>query len=108
MASRTEKELKQIAKDMNENLVFTDKHIPSEQRQIVLPLVFMPLIFANEKTINQMQQNKIDTIFEYQSKSKRVGATGFPTFYSFQVLDDDEAKIVREHQQNMNKKDDCL
>lgn len=98
---RTEENLKQIAKDIANDLIFTDRHIPKEQRKTMLPMVFMPLVFADEATINQMKQNKIDTLFEYYSKANPRGINGFPTFYSFQMLDDAETKKVWEYRNKM-------
>lgn len=98
---RTDDELKQIAKDIVGGLVFTDRHIPPDERQAMLPMVFMPLMLADKKTIDQMKRDKIATIYEYYSKASPRGINGYPVFFSLSMLDDDEAKKVWEYHDKM-------
>ena len=100
---RTDDELKQIAKDIVGGLVFTDRHIPPDDRKAMLPMVFMPLMFADEKAIEQMKKDKIATLYEYYSKAGSRGINGYPIFASMYMLDDDEAKKVWEYHDKMQE-----
>jgi hypothetical protein len=100
--ARTDDELKQIAKDISTNLIFTDRHIPSESRSQMLPMVFMPLAIGG-KAIDDMIENKVDTIYEYYSKAMPRSINGYPMFPSLCILGEEDAKVMWDHYKKIQK-----
>lgn len=93
--NRTSEELSQIAKDIANNLIFTDFHIPPYERRN-LHLFFMPLVFGAFSNSSEEYVKDIGMIFEYYSKAGPTGINGMPVFFSLQYLSLHDTKIVWE------------
>lgn len=94
---RPDEELKQIAKDIHGNLIFTDRHIHPDSRKSMIASVFMPLFFLDKKSAEEMKRRKIAVIYEYYSKAGRMSINGYPIFSSFGALTEGEWKKVSEY-----------
>jgi hypothetical protein len=77
---KTDKELKKIAKDIMDGLIFTSAGIPEH----TLPMVFMALIFIKEEDRNAFKDATL--LYEYYSASGGRAVNGMPTFMSFRFL----------------------
>lgn len=96
MKSRPIDELKQIAKAIFHNEVFTDLHIENNDQGLLFH-VFMPLALLSKKTINQLKADPPGMIFEYFNKAiKKFSINGYPCFTSCQLISVGDAKIVLE------------
>lgn len=89
----TDKEVKQLAEDMYKGLVFTDRHI---QTQEDLPAVFMPLALMGKELIDELQKNPPGMIYEYMDKAGPMAINGMPMFTSFKMVSIDNVKKVFE------------
>jgi hypothetical protein len=87
---RTEKELKQLALDVVEGRVFTDRHCNSESD---VRSVFMVLSLMDKKQIDEMLEKKPAMFYEYLDKANPISVNGMPTFFSLAFITEEEAKI---------------
>ena len=97
---KTDEELKQLALDIFQGLVFTDRHL-SDVRDI--QTVFMPLFFMDEASMERLKADDPGLIYEYISEASPVSANGLPSFFSMKILSQDEAKKVVEMCQQMRE-----
>ena len=90
----TDEELKQIAVDLFHDKLFTSQHQALIDHPESLETVFMPLVFMDEAGRKQFWDAKPAMIFEYLDKAGPRSINGLPGFFSFQFLQEDEAKKV--------------
>lgn len=93
MSSKTDLELKQLAADIYENKVFTDRHVHKEHSHI-LSMVFIPLILKTYE-VEVEQGKEISLIYEYMDKAGPRAINGYPIFLSVNFL-------TREEHERMN------
>jgi hypothetical protein len=86
--TKTDEFLKQLAMDTADGKVFTNAHIPDAQQSQMLPMVFMPLVFLDEKGQQEIKDMKITLLFEYLDKAGPRAINGLPNFFSVQMLND--------------------
>ena len=92
MKDYSDAELKQLAMDIVDGKVFTDKHIPDNQ-QHMLTRVFIPLMLGGLEQINQDGLlDNVGMIYEYYSEAGPRGINGMPIFMSFRYLTVADAK----------------
>jgi hypothetical protein len=96
-------ELKQLARDIVNNLVFTDKHIPEEQRIKMIPSVFMPIVFLDEKQSKSILDMKVSMFYEYYDKATPRSINGYPIFASMRMLIEDEERFVWDFHEKYKK-----
>lgn len=96
----TNEELQQIAKDLLDNKIFSDRHCKNEEEVM---MCFPILTFLEEKTIEGMLRDKIDFIFEYYEKAAPRTINGMPMFFSCHVLSKKETKEMFEYYEAMKK-----
>jgi len=93
MKNRPEEELKQIAVDLFQGKIFTDRHL---QRLEDLPMVFMVIAFMRPKDLEKLKDDPPGLIFEYLDKAAPRGTNGMPGFFSCQMLSQEDTKKVSE------------
>lgn len=107
--SKTDEELKKIATDLYKGQLFTDRHIKDNR---LFTNVFMPFVFMDKKQISEFRKNidngKIDLIFESIDKAGPRTINGMPIFMSFQTLDKEETKKVFEYYEKIKESIDKL
>jgi len=87
---RTETEIKQLAKDIKNNLVFTDRHIREGDLENMLPSIFMVLLLMDDETSKKLQDDKPYLFYEYYDKASPRSINGYPSFFSLQYLDKED------------------
>jgi len=105
---RTDEELKQVAKDLWAGKIFSDRHIPSGSDPHIMLSVFMPLAFMDKKTLNGMQREKINFIYEYYDKAGPRMINGMPMFFSCRILTKPETKKMFEYYNKFKEMADAL
>lgn len=95
---KTDEELKQVAKDMIDGLIFTDRHCKDLYE---LRSSFMVIALMEEDSIKKMEQDKIDFIYEYYDKAAPRSVNGRPIFFSCHCLTQDESKRMFEFYEQM-------
>jgi hypothetical protein len=99
----TEQEQKQIAIDIAQDRIFTDRHIHGTDGNI-LGMVFMTLLFMEEadKLITAEEAKKGGFIYEYWNKAGPRAINGYPMFSSHRLVKAKDArkiwKYVRQYQ----------
>jgi len=88
---KTDEELKQLALDILEGRVFTDRHC-SEPYEI--SMVFMPLVFLDEAGIEQLKADDPGMVYEYLTEAGPRSCNGLPNFFSMKLLSQDGTKKV--------------
>lgn len=91
---KTDEELRTLAKDLADGKVFTDRHIPENDPNL-LTAVFMILIFLDDKQREEMENDNITLIYEYLDKAGSRSINGCPSFMSLQMLNKDD--MVKMH-----------
>ena len=91
---RTDEELKQIAVDIYEGRIFTDRSI---SEGCDAGMVFLPVILGAFKDESEEGLKDIKLIFEYMDKAGPRSINGMPMFFSCQVLRTDDFKKMSEY-----------
>lgn len=91
--------LKEVAKDIVNNLVFTDRHIIETHRQQMMPSVFMPLAFMDEAQHKMLKDGNVGMVYEYYNSKNASGRSinGYPIFGSLKWMSVTEAGITWEY-----------
>jgi hypothetical protein len=100
---RTDEELKKIARDLYDGKIFTDRHLQSLDE---LRMVFMVLAFMDQTEIKQMEENKVDMVFEYLDKAGPRAVNGKPCFFSCQTATQDEVAKINTYYKAIKAADD--
>ena len=88
-------ELKQIARDIVNNLIFTDRHIQSNYNHM-LTTIFTPLLFVTKKTWG-CDHKDIGIVYEYYDKQLPRSINGYPMFGTCRFLLKKESNIVMDY-----------
>ena len=92
-----EREINQLALDMVHHLIFSDRHLHEPDIR-TLSMVFMPLMFMNEKQVAELGENPPGLIYEYLSKAGPRSCNGMPMFFSCLMLSQsDAAKVMTKY-----------
>lgn len=93
--SKTDEELKKIAKDLLAGHIFTDRHINANDSRL-LTSVFMPIMFFDKEQFddfnNNLKSGDINLIYEYLDKAGPRSINGMPMFMSFETLSKEETE----------------
>src|SRR5260221_11538294 len=69
-------ELKQLAADIFENKVFTDRHLPEQERGHQVGLTFYPVLFGAFSDMKEEEQKEISMLYEYMDKALPSSCNG--------------------------------
>ena len=89
----TDDEINALAEDIYRDRVFTSNHVRQGDLNM-LPVIFMPLIFADKKFIELMQTDAPGIIYEHFSEAGPRSVNGYPTFISLHIVSQEDAKKV--------------
>ena len=89
--SHTPEELKQIAIDLRAGKIFSDRHCQSPEE---VSMVFMVLMFLDQKAIDEFKANPPGLIYEYLTEAGPRSVNGMPCFMSHRYLTVDDAKAM--------------
>jgi hypothetical protein len=96
---KTDDEIKTIALGLVDGSLFTDRHIRSQDREQMMQMVFMPLIFLSETDVKHMVDNEADMLYSEMSEAMPTAINGYPCFGSFRWLNrSDTAKVLDKYQ----------
>lgn len=90
---RSDEKLKELALDYYKGLIFTDRQCRTTED---VQSAFMIFTLMDEKQIKVLQEKNPKLIFEYYSKSTTWSVNGYPTFFSFSYLNEEEFKKFTE------------
>lgn len=96
----TDDEINAMAEDIYRDRVFTSNHIRESDIGELL-VIFLPLAFADKKNIEEM--NEPGMIYEHLSEAGPRSSNGYPTFYSFHIVSQGDAKKVWEKFEQIKK-----
>ena len=99
---RTDEELKQIAKDMLADKIFTNAHI-REGDEHLLATIFMPFVFMDEKQRDELEAKGVKVLFEYLSEAGPRAINGYPMFMTCKYMTGEEWDKVYEYYEKMKK-----
>lgn len=89
----SDNDLKQLAIDIAEGLVFTSDNIKDNS---YLDMVFMPLLFLNNDQRKELAEKKPAFFYEYIDKASPRSINGMPCFTSFRYLPSSDLKRLNE------------
>lgn len=95
-----DKELMELAEQVYRGEVFTSWQIPDNQLEKMLPLIFMPMIFANKQTLKKMNPY---VFYAYMKDAAPRTINGFPMFLSMAYLEEGEGKKLWDYLQKIRK-----
>lgn len=102
MGKMTDDEINSLAEDIYRDRVFTSNHVrPGDLN--MLPVIFVPLVFADKKFIEMMQKDAPGMIYEHFSEAGPRSVNGYPTFFSFHIVSQEDAKKVWEKVEQIKK-----
>lgn len=106
---KTDEELKGVAKDLWAGRIFSDRHINSlKDNPSVLGMVFMPMIFMDNKSRKKLADLKVNFIYEYVNKASPRAINGMPIFFSCRILTESETKKMFEYYEKFKQIADTL
>jgi len=80
-----EKKLRQLASDIAENKVFGTFHLREHEKGLV-GNIFMPLLFAGKKQLEEMKEEDVFHIYEYNTEAWPRSINGCPIFFSMRTI----------------------
>jgi hypothetical protein len=86
---KTDQELQQIAQDMRDGRLFSDRHCKDLYE---LRSSFLIISLMDEEQTKKMEADKIDFVYEYYDKAAPRSVNGRPIFLSCGLLNQDESK----------------
>lgn len=95
-------EINALAEDIYRDRVFTSDQIRQGDLNI-LPVIFMALVFADQKLIEKMQKDAPGMIYEHFSEAGPRSVNGYPTFVSLHIVSKEDAKKVWEKFEQIKK-----
>ena len=85
--TRTEESIKEVAIGIHHGKIFTSQHCARPED---IRLVFMPLVFMEQEQLDSLVADKISVFFEYMSEAGSRSINGNPSFFSLQMLNEDD------------------
>lgn len=85
---KTDEELRQIAVDMYDGKIFSDRHLRNIDD---IHIVFMPITLGALHNMPEEERRNIGMIYEYMSERGPRDVNGYPTFFSLKILTQEEA-----------------
>lgn len=98
----TDVEINALAEDIYRDRVFTSDQIRQGDLNM-LPVIFIPLVFADKKWIEMIQKDAPGMIYEHLSEAGPRAVNGYPTFFSFHIVSQEDAKKVWEKFEQIEK-----
>ncbi len=102
MKKLTDDEINAMAEDIYRDRVFTSNHIRQGDLNM-LPVIFMPLVFADKKMIEKMQKDAPGMIYEHLIEAGPRSVNGYPTFVSLHIVSQEDTKKVWEKFEQIKK-----
>ena len=96
-------DLKQLAVDIFEGKVFTSWMIRKQDFPNSVSMVFMPLIFAEKESLQDMTKQGIVELYEYMDKALPRSVNGYPCFMSFRGLKKEDCLALTKHMKKLEK-----
>lgn len=91
--SKTDDELKQLARDMVAGNIFVSSMIPDDQYDHMLGSVFMPIDLG---ALEHVDKSTIGQMYEYFNKAGPRSINGLPVFFSVQLINKEDLVRLRE------------
>ena len=82
----TDAELRELALQIRAGTVFTDRSIPEDQLESMLPMVFMPLGLMAKDELDRLREDGPYMLYEHISAAGPRSMNGCPMFFSFRYL----------------------
>jgi len=97
---KTDEELKQIAKDLLADKIFTSAHL-REGDESLIGSIFMPILFIDQKQRDELEANDVQVLYEYYSESGPRSLNGYPMFMSMKYMTRKEWEKVFNYHEKM-------
>jgi hypothetical protein len=102
----SDEELKKLAVDIEDGLVFTNLHLKDKLR---LKSVFMLLNFFTKEQMKKLEEEKVGLIFEYLGEAGPIAMDGLPSFFTVRFLNEsDTEKLSKYAKEYKNHKESFL
>ena len=90
---KTDEEIKTLALDLFQTKIFIATMIKQDQQEHLIPMIFMPIAFADKKLIDELL--RVDGIpYEYMDEAAPRSINGYPCFFSMHYLSRTDYKRV--------------
>lgn len=93
--SLTDDEVNQLAKRLYRNEIFPSWWIREHDAHLITS-IFMPLVFVDEITRKQWVADGIAHFYGEYGNGPNMGVNGYPIFFSFGILNNEDAKRVND------------
>jgi len=97
---RTDEELKQLAKDMLADKIFTNAHI-REGDDKLLGSIFMPIMLMDQEQRDKLEAENVNLLFEYYTEAGPRSINGYPSFMTMKYMTKDEWEKVYNYHEKM-------
>jgi hypothetical protein len=100
MITKTEDEIKQIAKDLFHGKIFCDRHLKDGKD---IEKVFAVIALGGADCIPEEDRDDVGLIYEYLDKSSPVGINGKPMFFSFNYINKNDTLKVFDYYEKLKE-----
>lgn len=94
-----EQELKQLAMDIVDGKVFTDRHV-RKGGEGDMPMIFMPIALGCFQTEDEANLQKIGMLYEYYDKAGPRSMNGYPVFTSLHIFPQVQLELLEQTMRN--------
>ncbi len=97
---RTDEQIKQLAMALYKNELFTSLHL---RDQHLLQMVFIPLALMDAVQLRELEINKAYCFYAYYADTTPQGVNGYPIFFSFSYLNEEDTMRMRDKYEQIKK-----
>lgn len=98
----TDDEINALVEDIYRDRVFTSNHLRPEDLEM-LPSIFMPLAFADEKLKEELLIDAPGMIYEHLSQAGHRSINNYPIFFSLHIVNQEDTKKILEKVEQIKK-----
>jgi len=95
-------EINALAEEIYRGEVFTSNQIRTGDLNM-LPVIFIPLVFAGPTFIEDMRKDKMGMIYEHFSEAGPRAINGYPSFFSLHIISQEDTNKVWEKYELIKK-----
>jgi len=99
----SKQDLKEIAKGIHRGEIFTSNHVRQNESPDILGMIFMPLVFMNEKDRKDLIEKKVTVFYANMKDAAPRSINGYPIFFSMSYLTDAEWLKVLQYLKKLEK-----
>lgn len=96
MRYHNDEQIKKLAVDVRAGQIFGSWMMRESDMESLISMVFMPLIFMEQKDKEKMKKDGVLHLFSFYSEAAPRGVNGYPIFFSMGMLTGEDSAALKE------------